>query len=35
MNDTVKPPAMMGIMFGLLISVEIWCCAALLIKALT
>lgn len=34
MNDSIKPPAMMGIAFGLLLSIDLWCCAALVVKAL-
>ncbi len=34
MNDALKPHAMFGILFGLLVSIEMWCFAALVIKAL-
>ncbi|BAI97026.1 hypothetical protein SJA_C1-21920 [Sphingobium indicum UT26S] len=33
MDDALKPDAMFGILFGLLVSIEIWCFAALVIKA--
>ncbi len=35
MHDTIKPPAAVGILFGLLLSIEIWCGAALLVSILT
>ncbi|AMK23390.1 hypothetical protein K426_12275 [Sphingobium sp. TKS] len=35
MDDALKPHAMFGILFGLLVSIELWCCAALLLTALT
>ena len=34
MDQTSKPHAMFGILFGLLISFELWCIAAIMIKAL-
>ncbi len=34
MDDALKPHAMFGILFGLLMSIEIWCFAAILVKAL-
>ena len=33
MDDALKPHAMFGILFGLLVSIEIWCFAALLFHA--
>jgi hypothetical protein len=35
MNDAIKPHAMFGILFGLLVSIQLWCCAAILMTALT
>lgn len=34
MSDAIKPHAMLGIAFGLLLSIDLWCCAALLMKVL-
>ena len=34
MNDAIKPHAMFGILFGLLVSIQLWCCAAILMTAL-
>ncbi len=34
MEEALKPPAMVGILFGLLVSIEIWCCAALMLAIL-
>ncbi len=34
MDDALKPHAMFGILFGLLVSFEIWCFAALVITAM-
>ena len=34
MDDALKPHAMFGILFGLLVSIEIWCFAALLMAGL-
>lgn len=34
MDHASKPHAMFGILFGLLISIEMWCIAVIMIKAL-
>lgn len=34
MSDAIKPHAMLGIAFGLLISIDLWCCAAIVMHAL-
>lgn len=35
MNDIAKPPVTVGILFGMLVSIELWCGAALLMSVLT
>jgi hypothetical protein len=35
MNNALKPHAMFGILLGLLLSIEMWCCVALMLIALT
>ncbi len=34
MDNVLKPHAMFGILFGMLLSIEIWCFAAIIAKAL-
>lgn len=35
MREAVKPHAMVGIIFGLLLSIELWCGAAIMMIALS